>query len=244
MIRSLFIVLLALPVFAHDFWIEPSSFQPTPGEEVSLSLRVGEHFKGDPVTRRAARIESFVVRDGERERAVNGIEGGNPAGVVELDGAGVAVVGYRGKATPHRLAAEAFNRYLREEGMDDLRATSQAAQREHFYRFAKTFLRAGEGAAVPAPLGYRIEIQPLTDPFASGPLKVQLTLDEKPLAGALITAMHRDGREPLTARTDAAGAVTLNLGSGVWLLKSTHVMRVDADTHDWDSLWASLTFER
>lgn len=229
---------------AHDFWIEPSSYVPSRGEEVALSLLVGEHFRGDPVTRRAARIEAFIVRDGSGERQVSGVEGSHPAGVVEIGDAGVALIGYRGKATPHRLPAAKFNEYLREEGLNNLQATSDAVQREHFYRFAKTLLRSGTGDSLPAPLGYKLELQPLSNPFTAAPLTVKLLLDGRPLEGALITAMRKDGERTLSARTDAAGIVTLDLTPGVWLLKSTQVVRVDAPTHEWDSYWASLTFQR
>lgn len=196
------------------------------------------------MSRRASRIESFIVRETGGERAVDGIEGRSPAGVVTLGDAGVAVVGYEGKATPHRLAAAAFNQYLREEGLDHLRATSESAQREHFYRFAKTLLHPGRADTIPPPLGFRLELQPLSSPFAQRPVKMVLLLDGKPLENALITAYQRDTQQKLTARTNRSGAVTLDLGSGVWLLKSTHVIRADAPTHDWESLWASLTFER
>lgn len=246
--RFLFIVLLALalPLSAHDFWLEPSSFRPASGDDVAVSIRVGEHFRGESVTRRAFRIESFVVRDGGGDQAVNGIEGGDPAGVVTIDDAGVIVIGYEGKATPHRLPAAKFNEYLHEEGLDDLQATSEATQREHFYRVAKTMLRSGAdaGAKIPPPFGYRLEFQPLGDPFAAEPLELLLLLDGKPLEGALVTAMHRDGKQRLTAHTDSAGKVTLDLGRGVWLLKNTQVIPADGADRDWDSYWASLTLER
>jgi uncharacterized GH25 family protein len=242
--RLLLTILLAVPLYAHDFWIEPSTFRPAVGETVRLTLMVGEHFRGQPVVRRASRIESFTIRDEDGEEMVSGFEGRDPAGVVVIDGTGVSVVGYRGRATPHQLSAAKFEQYLREEGLDALPVTPDTAQREHFYRFAKSLLRTGSGDAVPAPLGYRLELHPLTAPFASGPLALQLTLERRPLPGALVTAMQRSTGKKLTARTDAEGRVTLAIGEGVWLVKSTHVLRSDAADRDWDSLWASLTLER
>ena len=40
----------------------------------------------------------------------------------------------------------------------------------------------------------------------------------------------------------AAGTATLPLTSGVWLIKTVHL--VPGKNVQWESLWASLTFER
>jgi len=49
----------------------------------------------------------------------------------------------------------------------------------------------------------------------------------------------------LTARSDKQGAFSFVLPhAGVWLIKSVHMVRADFFSDaDWESLWASLTFE-
>ena len=37
---------IAPPLFAHDFWIEPTNFLPEPGQIVGLRLRVGQGLVG------------------------------------------------------------------------------------------------------------------------------------------------------------------------------------------------------
>jgi uncharacterized GH25 family protein len=243
-IRFLFAVLLATPLLAHDFWIEPATFRPTPGTPVTIGLRVGEHFRGDPVVRRSARIESFVSVSGGVRQAVHGLEGSDPAGVVPFDDAGVVVIGYQGKATPHRMAPAKFAQYLREEGIEDLQPLPGREQREHFRRFAKSYVGVSASGRVPDALGFRLELQPVSDPFADAVLRVRLLFEGRPLAGALVVAMEREGTARTTARTDADGIASLDVGKGIWLLKSTHVRRVEAADHDWESLWASLTLQR
>ena len=46
-------------------------------------------------------------------------------------------------------------------------------------------------------------------------------------------------------RSDANGAFSFTLPrAGVWLIKSVHMVRAGFfASEDWDSLWASLTFE-
>jgi uncharacterized GH25 family protein len=68
----------------------------------------------------------------------------------------------------------------------------------------------------------------------------------KPLADALVVAMLRgDGSVRLTTRSDARGAFSFELPrGGVWLIKSVHMIKASFFSEaDWDSLWASLTFE-
>jgi uncharacterized GH25 family protein len=58
--------------------------------------------------------------------------------------------------------------------------------------------------------------------------------------------MNRDEPDKrLSARTDKAGRVSLALPrGGVWLVKAVHMVPAPADSGaDWESLWASLTFE-
>ncbi|HEY8849582.1 MAG TPA: DUF4198 domain-containing protein, partial [Thermoanaerobaculia bacterium] len=69
----------------------------------------------------------------------------------------------------------------------------------------------------------------------------------KPVANAFVTAIHRDDPAArVSARSDASGRVTLSLPrSGVWLVKSVQMIAAPAGSNaDWESLWASLTFER
>lgn len=234
--RLLSIFLFASTAYAHDFWIEPSTFRPDPGTPFAVALRVGERFEGDPVPRRSARIESFVVRTASGEQAIGGIENHDPAGFVRIDEAGTAVIGYRGKPTPHELPAAKFRQFLEEEGIRGIKP-SEGRQRERFYRFAKSIVEVGDRSSMPAPFGWRFELVPTSAGF-------QLLFEGEPLSGALVTAISAAGKR-LTARTGADGTVSFDLGKGVWLLKSTHVLPAPKGSdHDWESLWASLTLER
>ena len=196
--RLLLIALLAPRLFAHDFWIEPGT----------RSLRVGEHFEGEPV------------------------RGSAPVLLVERDG-GAMLTYQSGQFALHEMPREKFERYLEEEGLTRIRPTGDV-QRERFGRFAKSIVR---GEAFP-PLGWRFELVPLS---AS---RFQLLYEGRPLSDTLVVAMNRS-RQRLTARTDAEGSVTFDLGEGAWLLKSVHMVEAPRDSGVmWESLWASLTLQR
>lgn len=216
---------------AHDFWIEPSTFRPKAPSTVTTTLRVGEDFAGETVSRRTERIESFVVRDAAGERPVPGFEGRNPAGVVRIDRDGAAVIGYFSKPYPHEISRAKFEQFLREEGIEGVHSKGDGDQREHFQRFAKSVLG---GTDAPA-LGWPFEL------VVEGNV-VRALYQQKPLANAQVAARSRDGQH-VVARTDGNGAVQLDLGKGVWLITCVHLVPARGD-HDWESLWGSVTLER
>ncbi len=245
--RPLFavLVLLAASAEAHDFWIEPSSFTPAAGQIVSLRLRVGEHLRGEPVPRRPERIERFFARDGSGEREVPGRENRDPAGILTIGDAGTTIVAYRSRPTLHEpQAAGAFERYLREEGLERVieqrkkRGESSKAGTEIYSRAAKSLLRTGGGEPADRVLGRRREIVRSGDAF-------RVLFEGQPLANALVVALRRGAEaSPLRARSDAEGRVVYpKLSSGMWLVKTVHMVPAPTSAGaDWESIWASETF--
>jgi len=245
---------------AHDFWIEPSTFEAAVGEPVRVHLRVGERFAGDPVARNHARIQRFVLVGPSGEQAVLGRDGMDPAGLLRLDAPGIWFVGYRSTPSPVELPAPAFERYLREEGLDRIieeRATrkeNQAPGRERFSRSVKALLRtAGPKAAAgyDRTLGLTLELVLDADPIAAaGRLPLRLLHENKPLEGALVVAFRKTSTSPGKAeernrgRTDAQGRITIPVDAGVWLVKAVHMHRAQPGSGaDWESVWTSLTFQ-
>jgi uncharacterized GH25 family protein len=252
-------LLVSSAAAAHDFWIEPSTFRPATGKNFTASLLVGQDFAGDPVARSTQLIESFTIRDASGERPVFGFEGQDPAGILRLEAPATAIVGYRSKPYPLELAADKFEEFLRTEELDEVRALrakrgeQQKPDRERFFRFAKTIVKTGDApakndVAIAQPFGWRYELIPESDPMANAPLTVRVLFEGKPLANALVVAIQRDdpAATKQKARTDAKGRVTFTLPKGgVWMVKSVRMVAAPANAGvDWESLWASLTFER
>jgi len=252
-------LLICNVAMAHDFWIEPSTFRPTAGQNFTLTLLVGQDFAGDPVVRSSQLMESFTIRDAAGERPVPGFENQDPAGIQRLEAPGTATIGYLSKPYPLQLEAGKFEDFLRLEDLPEIsvarakRGETQKPDRERFFRFAKAIVRTKDAPSAPTaklsqPFGYRYELIPESDPMANAPLRVRLLFEGKPLANALVVAIQRDdpASSRLKARTDAAGRVTFSLPKGgVWMVKSVRMVPAPAGLNiDWESLWASLTFER
>jgi hypothetical protein len=280
-------------LYAHDFWIEATPARPEVGGRVAVRLRVGEHLRGEPLTRSAARIERFVAVGPAGERAIPGIEGADPAGHLLVAEPGLHLLGYRSRRSHVVLPPDTFEAYLAEEGLDHVRAaraargTSGTPGREVFSRCAKALvpvvatpgeartgpvlperadvaadgagssIHAAAPASSPAPspgghdrvLGLTLELVPEADPHALAPgaeLPLRLLYEGRPLAGALVVAMRRgDPAARVSARTGAAGRVALALAApDFWLVKAVHMVPAPAGVDaEWESLWASLTFD-
>jgi uncharacterized GH25 family protein len=256
---GLALLLTALPagVRGHDFWIEPSAFTLAPGERVAVRLRVGEHFRGDPVPRNPDRIERFAAVGASGETPVAGPPGGEPAGFVALGTPGLHLLVYDSNHASTELEGEKFEQYLREEGLEAIstlraqRGQTGAPAKEVYSRCAKSLVAVGSGAGpgYDRTLGLPLELVPEANPYMlkeGGELPVRLDYGGKPLAGALVMALQKDRPEPrLSARSDAQGRVSLRLDRpGVWLVKAVHMVPAGKETGaDWESFWASLTFE-
>jgi uncharacterized GH25 family protein len=244
---------------AHDFWIEPSTFHPAVGSTVGARLMVGQGFRGDPLPRNPALIAKFVLAAESGETAVIGRSGDEPAGTAAIASPGLQWLGYRSSNSFVTLEPKKFEDYLREEGLESIvaerarRGESEKPSRELFSRCAKALLSppGASGAGFDRALGFTLELIPEKNPDAlraGEELPVRLLFEGKPLEGALVVALpyeHPD--QKLSQRTDAKGRARLRLPQGgVWLVKAVHMVAApaaEASRADWQSLWASLTFE-
>jgi len=258
--RFVFAALLGLvsaALRAHDFWIEPSTFTPAPGQRVSFRLQIGQELRGDPFPRDPNLIARFLAAGPAGDMPVPGRMLSDPAGVVMVQVPGLYMIVYDSYRYPVELDAAKFEDYLKLEGLEKIsalrakRGQSTAGAKEVFSRYAKSLLAVGggSGAGWERVFGERLELVPEKNPYAltgGGELPVRLLYEGKPLAGALVVALQRDRPEAkVSARTDAKGRVRLKLDRpGFWLVKAVHMIAAPRETGaDWESFWASLTFE-
>lgn len=254
-------LLFAARAMAHDFWIEPSSFSPLPGQVVAVRLLVGEHFSGDAVARPdASGLRRFVLVEmgSNTSMTLPGRSGADPAGWLRLARAGDYVIAYHSKPIAIELPAEKFNAYLEAEGLESVLAAradrGQMAEpgREIYSRCAKSLLVADSNVNDSRPadraLGLTLELiaERRPDQLHEGEaLPVQVLHEGLPLAGVQVVAIHRaDPNHKIVRRSDAQGRVFLPLPrDGQWLVKAVHMRPAPAGSGaDWESLWASLSF--
>jgi len=250
-------LLVAVPARAHDFWIEPSDFRPAPGTPVTFRLRVGQNFEGDPVPRDKAQIEKFFSVQGGQQEPVIGVDGRDPAGFANFKSSGLVTLGYRSLPHSIELPAQKFEDYLVLEGLEKIIAVRGARGehakngKEQFSRCAKTLLAVGNSSQgdFQKPIGLTLELVPEKNPYLlkkGASLPIKLLYNGVGLEGALVVAMNRARPESkIKVRTDKSGRATLPLDrQGEWVIKAVQMIPAPAGSGaDWESLWASLTFE-
>jgi len=231
--KTLAFFLTSLTVLSHDMWIEPATFAPQPGSIVAVKLRVGQELMGDPIPRSAALIREFIAAGAAGKKTLVGREGADPAGLF-LSDAGGAVLGYWSQPSPVEMTAEKFTAYVQEEGLRGVAARGPKV-REQFTRCAKSLVQSGDRV-----LGFPLEL------VAEAGGAYRLIYQSVPLAGALVVAMRKGHPESkVSARTGADGRVRLKLdGEGIWLIKSVHMVPAESPAAEWQSYWASLTFQK
>jgi uncharacterized GH25 family protein len=164
------------------------------------------------------------------------------------------------RTNPNRVSfdtSEEFERYLRAEGLERNLARHQSRHKpgkiihETYFRCAKSLLAVGNipAGASDKALGLPLELIAETNPYQLGnsrKLRLRLLYLDKPLEGALVILSNKSKPlDKLKARTDKHGRVEISLPHrGVWLANSVHMIPAPfLSRYDWESLWASLTFE-
>jgi len=252
------IALTSVALSAHDLWIEPTTYFPESGRLVSLRLRVGQDFIGDPLPRDPQLVKQFIFDDGQGQSPVMGRSGADPAGLLRITRPGTIVVGYHSHPSRVEQTADKFNQYLQEEGLEAIAALRAARKegntgaRELFSRCAKTLLSSGPQAQAQGDklLGCTLELLAERNPYTASidqDVPFLLRFEGRPLPGTLVVAMsrrHPDDKQ--RARTDKEGRVRFRLlQSGPWLIKAVHMVPAPVGSDaEWVSFWSSLTFER
>jgi uncharacterized GH25 family protein len=94
-------------------------------------------------------------------------------------------------------------------------------------------------------LGYAAEIVPLENPYTLGrgaPLRVRCLVDGRPVANQ--TVLWGGALAQRSTRTDADGVAQVTLdAAGRWYVKFIHMVRATQPGLDYESKWATLTFE-
>lgn len=243
---------------AHDMWLEPSSFQPDLASLVSVQLRVGDTpAQAEPAPRDSRRIVRFIAATSEGETPIIGVDETEPAGLLRPQQPGLQILGYHSTPTLIELEAEKFEAYLTDKGLEKIsalrahRGERARKGKERFSRCIKALITVGEAptGGSDRTLGFPLELIANDNPYQhdlNTPFSARLLFEGKPLAEALVKATTLNpSATNLAARTDEQGQVSFRFPvPGAWVLTAVHMTSAPAGAEaDWDSFWASLTFE-
>jgi uncharacterized GH25 family protein len=247
----------AVALVAHDSYIMPAKFVTESGTPLLVSIHNGDSF---PVSEHAtdpSRLAEVRLTDGSRVTDLR-IMGRATHGLVKLTKGGSHYIAAYLHPRPLELPGPKFEAYLREEGLlhvIDARKRKNmmaAAGREIYTKYAKAYLvcdQPDKGYSV--PVGHEIEFVPEADPRglqAGSTLTVRVLFRGKPLPDAQVQKAWAAGAKPghaVAGRTDRNGRLSVPIESdGKWRLHVVHMEPArDSSKADWESFWASLTFE-
>ena len=252
--------ILAAPLSAHEFWIDPLSFRVAPDAPLQAHIRVGDKLKGAAFSYAPPNFKRFDVVVGDTVIAVEGRPGDRPAldMVVGREGLGTVVHVTR----DHKLTYADWQTFVKFCTHKDFewaiarhleRGLSRDKVRERYSRHAKSLVALGAGAGADRVMGLEVEIvaeaNPVTDDLAEG-FPVRVLYQGAPRANVQLEVFERapDGTVSIrTTRTSAHGRARVKVKPGHFYLLDSVVMRelpvVAAADPAWESLWASLTFE-
>lgn len=172
---------------------------------------------------------------------------------VELGDAGTYVAGASTRPRELELTAEQFNAYLQEDGLPDVLEARRAdnelglGARERYSKHVKAIFQVGEARTewFGVVLGYPAEIVPLENPYTLGTgasLRVRCLVDGRPVANQ--TVLWGGAATERSTRTDSLGVAQVTLdAAGKWYVKFIHMARANRAGLDYESKWATLTFE-
>lgn len=261
-------VLLAPGVWAHDMFLVLSEHNLPPESAVNVALYNGTFEKSENAIARDRMIDVSVVDgDSEVSHPTTG-QWRDEGSVAILDfktgASGTYLVGVSTAANMIELTAVEFEDYLMHDGVLDVLEARQhegdleQPVRERYSKHVKTILQVGDSVTESHSfrLGYPIEIVPLANPASldvGDSLGFLVLADGEPVADQLVYASHEGfhshddsgaHREAASARTDNKGIVKVELAkAGRWYVRLIRMLPVDEEGADYESNWATLTFE-
>ena len=269
--RALIAGLLALTpagLWAHDMFLVLSDHSLAPNSAVSVSLFNGTFDKSENAIARDRMTDVSVV-DGSAEVSHPATEQWRDEESVaildfETGSPGTYLVGISTAANMIELTAEEFDDYLQHDGVLDVFQARQhegdleQPVRERYSKHVKTILQVGDAVtdSHSIKLGYPIEIVPLANPASvdvGDTVEFLVLANGNPVPDQLVYASYdgfhsHDGddahRESASARTDENGVVKVELSkSGRWYVRLIRMLPVDEEGADYESNWATLTFQ-
>ena len=252
-------LLVSASLLAHDLYLMPGSFIVKPGQSLKVSVNNGDAFPNSEQSPILERLQDAELRSQKSVSKVHNLRivGEAAVGEVVVPQGGNLVLSVRTIPNLIELPPREFAEYLEEEGLTQIitwRAQhneSDKPGRERYSKFAKSLLLGNKPDDFSQkPLGSVIEIVPLANPYrlhAGDSLPVRILLRGKPAADLQLEATYAssDTKTSVVGRTNAKGEIKVPLSAtGKWRLHTVSMERSsDSTAADWESFWASLTFE-
>ncbi len=256
-ISILLLMTCGLLALAHEFWLLPKKFKFAVGEEMLVNFMVGESFEGEPWGFGKERPEKLELHQLAKSNDISTkIDNGTNKIRVKLREEGTHLLVMQSNYAFIELAAEKFNEYLKEDGLDNAYEQRKSTNnldkpaREFYARFAKLLVQVGTKTdnTFKKRIGLKNEIVLDQNPYTlkSGDyLQCTLLYEGKPSPHQLVKVWNKIGNttflQNLYSENDGTVKFPIN-SKGPWMVSSVKMIPSEKEGADWQSMWASLVF--
>ena len=262
-LSKLSIVFIATSATAHDFWLQPQSFQTNSGVALPVTALIGhgkDRGRWEADASRIVMLKSIGPNGTADLRSAFKQRGIGPQLFPVFVETGVHVLAMQTNRASSELPAKRFNDYAKEEGLTPIleyrnrTGSVDTAGREFYSRRAKVLIRVGASTGrtdlrTTRAIGLSLEIVPERDPYALGKsrnLPVRVIYEGKALPGATVklTNLYSDEKPVAIVKTDSTGRAAFRIPeSGAWLLNVVWTKPIKGRPGaDFDTIFSSLTF--
>lgn len=258
----LLFALLAITGLAHDLFLKIDSYFVKVNQKISISVFNGTFQESEGAVSFARLTDMSVVSPTGAvshpiEKDLTKNETTAFLNLVPTE-AGNYIAGLSTMWRESALPAAEFNKYLPAEGIPDIlenRTRDGELDKDARYRYSKyvkAIFQAGNKTtdSHKTILGYAVEMVPQQNPYKlkkGASLDILCLKDGKPLAGQIVTTGYEAGGKMLgetSARTDKDGMLKIKLSAaGKWYAKFINMVKIDDPKLNYESKWATLTFE-
>lgn len=241
---------------AHEFWIEPLTWQVPAGGEIVAHLRNGENMEGSALSWYDRSIARADIIDPGAARAFEARNGDRPALRATDVADGLNILLHETAASTITYATwEKFAKFNAHKDLGIEKSAHLAAGHpetgftESYTRHVKSLVGAGSAIGQDSAFGMEIEIVALTNPYDpdfKGLMQISLLYQDTPRADAQIEIFERAPSGKVTtrlAKTNTSGQASISVRPGFDYLFDAVLLRDSTrEGAIYDTLWAALTF--
>lgn len=254
------LLLTAVVTCGHDLYLMPVPFLAEPGQELLIVYENGDEFPRGVTNVNPARLRrtELLWKGGSVPFREITAEEKRTVARVRVPGEGTMVLVSYTVPNFIQLDAEKFRHYLEEEKLDHVlewrrkNGETQKPGREIYSKYVKSLVRSGKADGYWAfQAGLTIEFIPEKDPYSLRPgdaLPVRLLFRGEPAGGVAVESAwleNNQAKMETVGRTGRDGRIRIPIRAAGPHRLHAIVMERGRDTSraDWESFWATLTFE-
>ena len=260
--KKVFAMLAAatIPALAHDLYLMPEKFVAQPGKQLNLVFQNGDEFPigVSSVKPEKLRNTKLMFKEGSSPFENIVAEATRTIATVFVKGTGIGILTAQTVPTFIELESKKFQSYLKHENLTNATQWRQShgevgkPGRERYSKYVKSLIEVGKSDSYFSErTGLTIEIIPEVNPYSikpGGMLPLQVLFRGAPAIDVAVeSAWLEKGKAKMVVfgRTDAKGRIQIPIKAlGPHRLHAIVMERcAEPQVADWESFWASLTFE-